>query len=122
MNTHKVTLYGYKKCSTCRKAEQTLSKLGVEYDYIDITERPPSANGLKNVAKVANLAPKKLFNTSGVQYRELNIKDKLPDMNASDIYRLLAGNGRLIKRPITTDGQQATVGYKEHSFLEAWSE
>jgi arsenate reductase len=115
-----LTFYGYKKCGTCRKAEKALEKVGVSYTFIDITEAPPSVSVLKKVALQAQIELKKLFNTSGVQYRELNIKAKLPAMSDKDILELLAGNGRLIKRPIVTDGVKSTVGFNEESFKKVW--
>ena len=112
--------YGYKKCSTCRKAEKALQTLSLDYEFIDITENPPSATVLKKVADQAGLEYKKMFNTSGVQYRELKIKDKLPSLSDKDILDMLAGNGRLIKRPIVTDGKNTTVGFKEEAFNQTW--
>lgn len=120
MASKSLKLYGYKKCSTCRKAEKALQSLDLDYEYIDITEKPPSATALKKWAKSSEIEPKKLFNTSGVQYRELNIKTKLPDMSTQEIFKLLASNGRLIKRPIVTDGESATVGFKEADFMACW--
>ncbi|WP_455211633.1 arsenate reductase family protein [Kaarinaea lacus] len=119
-----IKFYGYKKCGTCRKAEKALElyvqKNGREYTFIDITEAPPSASALKKMAAQADIDLKKMFNTSGVQYRELNIKEKLPVMNEKEILDLLASNGRLIKRPLVTDGTHCTVGFKEESFKEVW--
>jgi arsenate reductase len=115
-----IQFYGYKKCGTCRKAEKALEKYGVEYDFIDITETPPSAATLKKIVEQAGIEMNKMFNTSGVQYRELNIKAKLPGMNTKEILDLLAGNGRLIKRPLVTDGVKATVGFKEEDFEKTW--
>ena len=115
-----VKLYGYKKCGTCRKAEKALQALNVDYTFIDITVTPPSATTIKNVAKQAQLEMKKMFNTSGVQYRELKIKDQLPQLTDKDIVSMLAENGRLIKRPIVTDGSTSSVGFKEETFLETW--
>jgi arsenate reductase len=115
-----IRFYGYKKCGTCRKAEKALEKYGVEYSFIDITEAPPSAAALKKIVVHAGIELNKMFNTSGVQYRELNIKEKLPAMNAKEILDLLAGNGRLVKRPLVTDGVKATVGFKEEDFEKAW--
>jgi len=116
-----ITLYGYKKCGTCRKAEQKLKELGKDYDYVDITEAPPKAEMLQQVAEQAGVAPEKLFNTSGIQYRELNIKTKLPKLNHEQMFELLAGSGRLIKRPIVSDGKRATVGYLEQVFVKTWN-
>lgn len=115
-----IKLYGYKKCGTCRKAEKALEKYGCDYRYIDITEEPPSVTALKKMVKQSGLELKKLFNTSGVQYRELKIKDKLPGLSETQIFNLLAGNGRLIKRPLVTNGKTTTVGYNEDAFGEAW--
>ncbi len=115
-----IKLLGYKKCGTCRKAEKTLNSIKLKFNYIDVTENPPSAISLKKFAKQANLELKKLFNTSGVQYRELKIKDKLANMTDKDIADLLASNGRLIKRPIVTDGTKTSVGFKESEFKKLW--
>lgn len=115
-----IKFYGYKKCSTCRNAEKALEKLKIKYLFIDITENPPAASALKNIVKQSAVELKKLFNTSGVQYRELKIKNKLPALSEVEIFKLLAGNGRLIKRPLMTDGEKATVGYKEPEFSQTW--
>jgi len=91
--------YGYKKCDTCRKAEQYLLQAGISYEFIDITENPPTAEELAAIAERADVPLNKLFNTSGVQYRELKIKAQLPALSDAEILTLLAGNGRLVKRP-----------------------
>ncbi len=116
-----IKFYGYKKCSSCRIAEKALEKLKIKYQFIDITENPPSVSALKNIVKQSNVELKKLFNTSGVQYRELKIKDKLPTLSEAEIFKLLAGNGRLIKRPIITDGKQSTIGCKEPELKQTWN-
>lgn len=113
-------LYGYKQCGTCRKAEQFLKQAGVAYEFIDITELPPSAGELTAIVASANVPLHKLFNTSGVQYRELRIKERLPALSQREILALLASNGRLIKRPLITDGQRATVGFNEEQFAAVW--
>jgi len=115
-----IKFYGYKKCSTCRKAEKALEKSKLDYQFIDITENPPSASVLKKMIKQADAEIKKLFNTSGVQYRELKIKDKLPKLTEIEIFKLLAGNGRLIKRPLITDGEKTTIGFNEAIFKQTW--
>jgi arsenate reductase len=116
-----IKFYGYKKCGTCRKAEKALENLGAQYTFIDITEKPPGATALKKMAAQAGVELKKIFNTSGVQYRELNIKEKLPSLSDKQILDLLADNGRLIKRPIVTDGENTTIGFKEEDFKKAWA-
>jgi len=115
-----ISFYGYKKCGTCRKAEKALEKYGVQYSFVDITETPPNVASLKKIAEQSGIQLSKLFNTSGVQYRELNIKEKLPTMKDAQILELLAGNGRLIKRPLVTDGARATVGFTDEEFEKVW--
>lgn len=115
-----LTFYGYKKCSTCRKAEQDLAGRGIAYRFVDITEQPPAKTALKRVLAQAGLPLRKLFNTSGEQYKLLGIKDKLPALSEDEALELLAGNGRLVKRPIVTDGTSATVGYDPDAFGKTW--
>ena len=115
-----ILLYGYKKCGTCRKAEKFLEQARAAYDFIDITEQPPSQKTLAAIADQAGIELKKLFNTSGVQYRELKMKEKLPGLTDREILKLLAGNGRLVKRPLITDGKRSTVGFNEAVFKQTW--
>lgn len=112
--------YGYKQCGTCRKAEQFLQQAGVAYEFIDITANPPGAEELAAIVERANVPLNKLFNTSGVQYRELKIKERLPALSGPEILALLVGNGRLIKRPLVTDGKRATVGFNAEQFVAVW--
>jgi len=112
--------YGYKKCSTCRKAEKFLQKADIAYEYIDITDHPPTTEELATIAQRSDIPLKKLFNTSGMQYRELNIKELLPNLSDQDILTLLAGNGRLIKRPLIVSKSLASVGFKEELFRDIW--
>ena len=72
------------------------------------------------IVEHANVPLNKLFNTSGVQYRELEIKKKLPALSSREILALLASNGRLIKRPLITDGERATVGFNAEQFATVW--
>lgn len=115
-----IQFYGYKKCGTCRKAEKFLEQTKFAYQFIDITEQPPSASKLKSIAQLAGVELTKLFNTSGAQYRELQIKQRLPSLSKGEILSLLAGNGRLIKRPLITDGKRATVGFNDALFAKVW--
>ena len=112
-------LYGYMKCGTCRKAIKWLDARGVGYDFIDITQAPPTQAELKKALQ-AGYVIKDLFNRSGGQYRELNMKYKLPIMTQAEALKLLAGNGYLVKRPICLKGDKATVGFKEEVFEEVW--
>ena len=113
-------LYGYVKCGTCRKAIKWLDAKGIAYDFVDITQTPPKQAELKK-ALAAGYEIKDLFNKSGGQYRELNMKDKLPGMSHTEAVKLLAGNGYLVKRPICLKGDSVTVGFKEDIFEEVWA-
>ncbi len=115
-----VKFYGYKKCSTCIKAEKFLRDAGVLYEFIDITQTPPDADELAAMAESAGITLNKLFNTNGVQYRELKIKEKLPALTKQEILDLLASNGRLIKRPLITDEKNTTVGFQETQLSKIW--
>ena len=112
-------LYSYNKCGTCRKAKKFLDVSGVSYDEVDITETPPPKTVLKQAIKVKGI--KKLFNTSGEQYKELKIKDKIGKMTEAQAITLLSGNGRLVKRPVAVKGGRITVGFDENEFREVWS-
>ena len=111
--------FGYNKCGTCRKAKSFLDSRNIEYKDFDITETPPSKSILKRAMKAKGL--RKLFNTSGVQYRELNIKDKIGTMTEAQALDLLASNGKLIKRPIAVDKERVTVGFDATEYETVWS-
>jgi len=107
-------LYQYPNCSTCRKAVKFLKEKGIEFSSINITEQPPKKTELKAMLASYEGNIRKLFNTSGLQYRELNMKEKLPTMTAKEAIDLLAHNGKLIKRPfLLNDEGQGIVGFKE---------
>jgi arsenate reductase len=112
--------YGYDKCSTCRKAKKWLDANSIAYQTFDITKTPPPNRVLKRILKSGDYTLKDLFNRSGVQYRELKMKDKLPAMSESQAIDLLASNGRLCKRPIVFDVDRHTVGFKEDVFAAIW--
>ena len=94
--------------------------MGIKYDFRHIKDENPSAEELKSWHKLSGLPLKKFFNTSGMKYKELGLKDKLADMSEDEQLTLLASDGMLIKRPITTDGQKVTLGFKESDFTESW--
>ncbi|MBN4079612.1 Spx/MgsR family RNA polymerase-binding regulatory protein [bacterium AH-315-C08] len=101
-----------------KKAIKDLEAKNIDFEVIDITENPPSKKVLKSAIKVKGL--QKLFNTSGVQYRELKIKDKLKSMTEAEAIDLLASNGRLIKRPIAVDMDKITVGFDADEYKQVW--
>lgn len=115
-----ITFYHYPKCGTCRKAKKWLEDHQVEIHAIHIVEETPSAAKLKELHEKSGLELKKFFNTSGQKYRELGLKDKLAEMGEQEMLELLASDGMLIKRPITTDGEKVTLGFKEEQFEQNW--
>lgn len=114
----KVKIYSYKKCSTCVKALKFLDKKKVSVDTIDITEKAPSKTELEVMLKNYDGEIKKLFNTSGVAYRELKIKDKIAKMTKAEAFKLLSKNGRLVKRPFVLKGGKGLVGFKEEEWKD----
>ncbi len=112
--------YGYPKCTTCKKAEKWLKENGIPYEASNIAEQPPGEQALKEIITSSQLPLKKFFNTSGMKYRELGLKDKLATMSEDDQIKLLASDGMLIKRPLMTDGKTTTVGFNEETFAETW--
>lgn len=105
----------YPKCSTCKKAKAWLDENGVTYTDRHIVEDNPSAAELKAWHEASGLPVRRFFNTSGMLYRELNVKAKLDaGMTDDDAYQFLATNGMLVKRPLlVVDGKPATPGFKE---------
>lgn len=103
----------YPKCSTCKKAKKHLESLGLDFEDRHIAEDNPTADELKQWIAQSGYPVKKFFNTSGVKYRELGLKDKLPEMSEAEQIALLASDGMLVKRPILVDGDRILVGFKE---------
>lgn len=114
----KLKVYEYAKCSTCQKALKFLEKKKVSYEKIDITSQPPSLSELKKMAKAVGL--KRLFNTSGLVYKEMKLSEKLPQMSEEESLKLLASNGRLVKRPFLIQGDVALVGFKEDEWKKVF--
>lgn len=110
-------LYQYPKCSTCRKAVKFLKDNNIEFESHDITLTPPSIGELSLMLGFVG-DKKKLFNTSGVQYRELGMKDKLPSLSDDAALTLLSKNGKLIKRPFLLSKNVGLVGFKEELWLK----
>jgi len=116
----KAKFYQYAKCSTCVKAKKFLEAKGVEYKDIAIVETPPTKTDLKTMLKAYDGDLKKLFNTSGLVYREMNLKDKMPKMTESQAFELLSKNGKLVKRPFLISDQASMVGFKEDEWKRAF--
>ena len=104
----------YPPCSTCKKAKNWLDQHGIAYVDRHIKENNPSYEELKAWLETSNLPVKKFFNTSGMQYRALELKDKLPGMSVEEQLQLLSTDGMLVKRPILiTENHKILVGFKE---------
>ena len=115
-----LTFYWYPKCGTCRNAKKWLDEHQLSYDAVHIVENPPTREQLEDLYKKSGLELKKFFNTSGLKYRELGVKDKLKTSTEEELLELLASDGMLIKRPILTDGSRVTVGFKEDDYEKMW--
>ncbi|MBS4213328.1 arsenate reductase family protein [Neobacillus rhizophilus] len=116
-----LTFYWYPKCGTCRNAKKWLDQHEVNYEPVHIVENPPSREGIRDFYQKSGLELKKFFNTSGMKYRELGVKDKLKTASEDELLDLLASDGMLLKRPILTDGEHVTVGFKEDEFEKVWT-
>ena len=108
----------YPKCSTCRKAKKWLDEHNVEYTERHIADEKPTYDELKEWYEKSRLPLKKFFNTSGLLYKEMRLKDKLPSMSEEEQLRLLATDGMLVKRPILVTEDKVLVGFKESEWAE----
>lgn len=102
----------YPKCSTCMKAKKWLDDHGIAYTERHIKEDPPSATELQAWHQQSKQPLKKIFNTSGMLYRELQLKDKIPALSTEEQYRLLASDGMLVKRPLLITETEVIIGFK----------
>ena len=107
----------YPKCTTCQKTVKWLEEKGVSYTYRDIKEQNPTYEELKAWYERSGLPLKRFFNTSGLQYKALGLKDKLPAMSEEEQLRLLATDGMLVKRPLLVDDRGISPGFKEPEWL-----
>jgi arsenate reductase (glutaredoxin) len=106
-----LTVYAYQNCSTCRKALKHLDAKGVRYQVRPIREQPPTVAELKRALAANGGEVRKLFNTSGQDYRALGISAKLAGMSEAEALKLLASNGNLVKRPLALSKKHAVVGF-----------
>lgn len=113
-----ITFLCYPKCSTCQKAKTFLDVKEITYTLRDIKTQNPSVEELRDIHQKSGQPLKKLFNTSGLVYKELGLKDKLPAMTEEDQLKLLASDGMLVKRPILIGESFAYIGFKE----EQWNQ
>ena len=109
----------YDRCSTCKKAEAWLTANEIPYEKRPIKEQNPSAEELRAWHLASGLPLRRFFNTSGLLYKELNLKDKLPDMTEEEMISLLATDGMLVKRPLLIRDDAVLVGFREAEWTAA---
>lgn len=103
----------YPKCSTCKKAKKWLDDHNIKYEDRHIIDNNPTFDELKEWYHKSNLDIKRFFNTSGMLYKEMNLKDKLPNMNEDEMLEILSTNGMLVKRPLIISNDVILTGFKE---------
>lgn len=103
----------YPKCTTCKKAQAFLTETGADFTLRDIKEENPSEAELRAWHAMSGLPLRKFFNTSGLLYKSMNLKDKLPTMSEDEMFALLASDGMLVKRPLLIGGDFVRVGFKQ---------
>ena len=108
----------YPKCTTCQKAKKWLEDHGVSFTDRDIREDNPSVDELKQWQQRSGLPLKRFFNTSGMLYREMGLKDKLGGMSEEEQFELLASDGMLVKRPLLITGEKVLAGFREKEWEE----
>ena len=108
----------YPKCSTCKKAQDYLQARGFSFEIRDIKQDNPTYDELKAWYEKSGLPLKRFFNTSGLLYKSMALKDKLPDMSDEEQFELLSTDGMLVKRPILLDGDKVLVGFRQKQWDE----
>ena len=116
-----LTIYEYPTCSTCRKAKKLLLEHNIEANYFNVKETTPTIKEFKKIIETFDLPLKKLFNTSGLVYKELDLKNKLDTLSLDEALGLLHNNGMLIKRPLAFDFDNdiLLLGFKEETWETA---
>ena len=109
----------YPKCSTCQKAKKWLDEKGISYRLRDIRKENPSAEELSRWQEASGLPLKRFFNTSGLQYRALDLKNRLPEMSREEQLALLASDGMLVKRPLLVGDDFVLPGFREADWEKA---
>ena len=113
-----VKVYCYPKCSTCKKAIRYLNDQLIDFVTIDIKEDNPDRKTLKKAIDISGLPVRKLFNTSGNLYKEMNLSTRLPSMSEDEMIEILSSNGMLVKRPLLISDNYALIGFKEDQWKE----
>lgn len=108
----------YPKCTTCKRAKKWLEENGAVFTDRHIVEENPTKDEIKKWVEKSGMPVKKFFNTSGMKYRELGLKDKIPNMSEDEIYEVLASDGMLVKRPLVVGEDFVLAGFKENEWAE----
>ena len=111
-------VYTYKNCGTCRNAVKFLNARGVEFTEVPIRDQPPTIRELQRMLAHYDGEFRKLFNTSGQDYQQMNLKERLPKLSTAEAVALLAKNGNLVKRPFLLTEKTGLVGFKESDWKE----
>ena len=115
-----IKFYQYPKCTTCKKAARFLDEHGVSYESIDIVQHTPTKQEFKELVVKSEVEINKFFNTHGVKYRELGLKDKLKKLSNDEKLELLSSDGMLVKRPLAVSGEKVTFGFNEEQYKDVW--
>lgn len=108
-----IYVYGYTKCSTCQKALKWLDQRNVQYQFIDFVVEKQTKQTIQGWVEKSDLPIKRFFNTSGMKYRELQLSVKLPQMTEQEMFKLLASDGMLLKRPLLVTQKGVYPGFKD---------
>lgn len=114
-----IKVYCYSRCTTCKKALKWLDDQSISYESVDIKGEHPDEETLRELHKKSGLPLKKFFNTSGQLYRSMELSKKLPDMSEDDMFKLLASDGMLVKRPLLVKDTTVLLGFKEEDWQAA---
>ena len=113
-----IKVYCYSRCTTCKKAIKWLEDNKIQHEVIDIKENHPDEKTLRDLHAKSGLPLKKFFNTSGQLYREMELSKKLPEMSEDEMFKLLASDGMLVKRPLLITDKGVVPGFKEETWKD----
>lgn len=111
-----ITFYEYSKCTTCRKAKKFLSEHHLEFDAHDMVKDPLSADTLKSIVEKSGYSSEDFFNKRGKKFKDLELKERLPEMSEDEKLELLSSDGMLIKRPLLVSDEEVLLGFKEEEY------
>ena len=111
-------VYCYDRCTTCKRALKFLNEHDIKYELIPVYDNPPTEEDFLKYFKETDLPTKRFFNTSGMVYRELHLKDQVPHMTDEEKAKLLASDGRLVKRPLLVFGDKVFPGFREKEWCD----